>query len=282
MSSLSQALSRLNRQFTEKFYADLLSQYSRFQRTFQYIDIQSQSAMLTVGLKVLVHWHRYRTPACEIYLKSLGQKHDLMGIDVKDYHEFGEVLLDSMADFLGQHWNQSLANEWREVFSDGVNLMLEGSKYSGLSVNHLPLTAEMLQFSNIEEEQIRCLHEITTHINRGVTLKECLNHIYNEFQEIIPYNRIGFALIEGTDRKVVAKWAKSDRSVLLGKEYSARLAGSTLAEIVETGHPRVINNLQEYLRLKPSSHSTRLIVKEGMRSSLTCPLIAEDKPIGFL
>jgi signal transduction histidine kinase len=83
--------------------------------------------------------------------------------------------------------------------------------------------------------------------------------------------------------QVRACWAKSDQPVLkLTKGYSAPLAGSSLETIMTTGQPRIINDLLEYLEQKPDSDSSRLIVAEGMRSSLTCPLIANGIPVGFI
>jgi diguanylate cyclase (GGDEF)-like protein len=68
----------------------------------------------------------------------------------------------------------------------------------------------------------------------------------------------------------------------LGLGYSAPLEGSSLAEIIETGRPRIINDLEQYMRDHPRSESTRLILSDGVRSSLTCPLLALGKRVGFV
>lgn len=132
-------------------------------------------------------------------------------------------------------------------------------------------------------QELQKLNLITLRINSGLLLDEILDHVYSDFKEIIPYNRIGFSLIEDGGKTVRARWAKSDQpEVFLKIDYSASLAGSTLQKIIETHKPRIINDLPKYLAEKPSSESTGLVVKEGMRSSLTCPLIANGIPVGFM
>ena len=135
----------------------------------------------------------------------------------------------------------------------------------------------------------RCFHEqshlldITERVNQGFFIGEVMEHIYDTFRPIIPYDRIGFALLESDGKIVRAQWARSDREkVLLQNGYSQRMNGSSLNQIILTGEPRVINDLEAYYVAHPSSHATKLILDEGIRSSLTCPLVALGRPIGFL
>ena len=139
----------------------------------------------------------------------------------------------------------------------------------------------MEQMRQSYEELSRLLH-ITSKINSGVTLDEVLQFVYEELDGIIPFNRIGFSLIDEERGRVVARWAKSDRPMHLPESYSALLAGSTLQTIFETGEPRIIGDLAEYGRLNPESRATVLILREGMRSSLTCPLVVKGAPVGFM
>jgi len=69
---------------------------------------------------------------------------------------------------------------------------------------------------------------------------------------------------------------------LLNKGYSEDLRDSSLARVLSRGTPRIINDLEAYLADHPRSRSTSLLVREGVRSSLTCPLIVEGRVVGFM
>ena len=65
-----------------------------------------------------------------------------------------------------------------------------------------------------------------------------------------------------------AFWARTEATdVHLRAGYAARLEGSSLEKILQTGPPRILNDLAQYLELHPDSDSTDRIVAEGMRSS---------------
>jgi signal transduction histidine kinase len=131
-------------------------------------------------------------------------------------------------------------------------------------------------------EQLRLLVRITESINAGRTVAEVLDAIYDTFRPLVPYDRMGFSLIEEEGQVVRAHWARSDeQEIRLGAGYSAPLAGS-LRQVMTSRQPRILNDLESYLCEHPDSEPTALIVAEGNRSSLTCPLIAMDEPIGFL
>ncbi|MDN5280331.1 MAG: hypothetical protein PWR01_4296 [Clostridiales bacterium] len=124
---------------------------------------------------------------------------------------------------------------------------------------------------------------LTADLNRGATLDHVLSEFYEGFKAHVPYDRIGVSVITDDGKEVKSIWAKAEYDkLLLGLGYQSSLDGSTLETIIETGKPRILNDLEKYLDAHPNSHSTKLVVKEGVRSSLTCPLVADGKPIGFL
>lgn len=132
-------------------------------------------------------------------------------------------------------------------------------------------------------QELRSLGSLTEKINTAVRLEEVLKYVWDSFRMIVPYNRIGFAEYDPEARAVRAVWARSDASeIKIGTGYSAAIDSTSLGRILETGEPRVIGDLEHYLEGHPDSEATRAIVDEGMRSSMTVPLVAMGREVGFL
>ncbi len=176
-----------------------------------------------------------------------------------------------------------------EKFREAARLMRDGRfdveiPASGDELGQLGLgLAELASALERRFAEMGRLAAIAQNINEGLVLDEVLDHIFVSFDGVIPFDRIGFAVLSEDASRVVLRWTRSkSQTIELKQSYSAPLAGSSLERILQTGEPRIINDLETYLRSHPDSESTRRIVMEGMRSSLTCPLVAMGKAIGFL
>jgi len=126
------------------------------------------------------------------------------------------------------------------------------------------------------------VEELIEQINMGRSYEELFDSLYDRLRGVVPYNRIAVALLEPPGDGLTLISCHSDGPESLKVGYSAPVEGSTLRELLLTGQPRIINDLPDYLAKKPHSVSTMLIVKEGMRSNLTLPLVAGGKPIGVV
>jgi PAS domain S-box-containing protein len=142
----------------------------------------------------------------------------------------------------------------------------------------------VVQIQDISEhKRIERLKELAAKADAGLRVEEVLDHVFEHFRSVIPFERIGCALVEHGGSTVRSLYARSLASEIeLPVGYSAPLKGSSLESVMEAKRPRILNDLEAYLREHPDSESTRRVVAEGIRSSLTCPLIAMGKPVGFL
>lgn len=183
-----------------------------------------------------------------------------------------------------------MEKEQRDELVNALRQISAGNYHPHIPVrgnaSYRQLSAAILDVGNSFEkhfQQERLLGSITEKINDGLLLEEILNHVFQSFREIIPYHRISIALLDKDNKKLRSCCVRSDATkIKIAKGYSAPLEGSSLANIIATGKPRIINDLRNYLKKHPLSTSTKLIVAEGMRSSLTCPLIATHDPVGLI
>ncbi len=116
----------------------------------------------------------------------------------------------------------------------------------------------------------------------GLILEQGLDLIYDTFGSVIPYDRIGLAIVEDDGEVLRSRWARSEaNSLTMGSGHAAPLDDSEIQNILRGGEPLIVNDLEGYLRTH-DSQLTRTLTEEGMRSSLTCPLIAAGKPVGLM
>jgi signal transduction histidine kinase len=129
--------------------------------------------------------------------------------------------------------------------------------------------------------------EIVETINQKVagraSLEDLLSFIFNSTRGISPCDRIGLALLEDDGSRIVAHHAVAAYEPLLLREgYAEDVDGSSLQTVLEKRMPRIISDLEAYLAARPASLSARLLVREGVRSNMTCPLLVEGRVVGVL
>lgn len=119
-------------------------------------------------------------------------------------------------------------------------------------------------------------------LNMGRSVDDLLAAMYENLTGVVPFNRIGVAVLDDAGETLRLISCRSDGPTRLQIGYSAPMAGSTLQRLLAANEPRIINDLEAYLAAKQGSPSTALIIREGMRSSLTLPLLADGQPIGVV
>lgn len=144
---------------------------------------------------------------------------------------------------------------------------------SGLSMSDLLVS---------DAKSLGLITRLVAVMNTGHSFEDVFDLLYQNIQDIIPCNRIGVALLDEKAEKLTLIAHRSDGRIHLPNGFTGILKGSSLEPLIRTRQTRIINDLEEYLEKKPTSDSTRLIVKEGMKSSLTLPLLTQDKPIGVM
>lgn len=106
--------------------------------------------------------------------------------------------------------------------------------------------------------------------------------LYESLQGLVPFDRVALATFEEGERLVqrAVRANAPDRVIPVG--YKGSLRHGTLGAVVASGHPRVLNRLASYALRAGRESPTQMLVEEGYRASLTCPLEHEGAPVGIL
>jgi hemoglobin-like flavoprotein len=112
-----------------RFYDKFLTSHPEAAAYFEGIDLDHQSALLTMALIMIDLHHSKSLPAAERYLRVLGHRHHEYGIGADMFPKFGRSLLDTLAEFHGAAWDEALAREWGKAFDRAAATMLDGYQH---------------------------------------------------------------------------------------------------------------------------------------------------------
>jgi len=141
---------------------------------------------------------------------------------------------------------------------------------------------DLLPENSFSEDEKSVLDLINREVAGSKSLDEILDFIFKEIKKIIPCDRIDVAFIEDDNLRMEIQFVKSDyEPVYLKKGFASDIIGGSIQKVFLSGMPSVINDMELHSLNNPMSESARMLLKEGIRSSMVCPLKSEDRYIGM-
>ncbi|MFO7973220.1 MAG: GAF domain-containing sensor histidine kinase [Candidatus Hydrogenedentota bacterium] len=149
-------------------------------------------------------------------------------------------------------------------------------------VRFIDLTEVTVPLDEFSADERGALDTINQRVASGESLSDVMDFVFESTLDLFPCDRLSIAFVQEDDR-VVSHWSRALYSpLLLHNGYAEDLRQTTLAHVRDSGHVRIIDDLEAYVEAKRQSPSSRLLVREGVRSSMTCPLSVEGRNVGFL
>ncbi len=156
--------------------------------------------------------------------------------------------------------------------------------------SHLP---ELRPFFREEKHALSLIdtildeHKLSNEIKNIVIdtydMDDLLIQLFSVLEDKLNIDRIGICFVDYSSGKFIAESGFSNyRKPLLGPGFSVDIESSSLKEVLirKTGYYN--NDLENYLIHHPNSTSLKLILKEGLLSNMTLPLLINDEVFGIM
>src|SRR5215471_1335693 len=121
-----QAIAPCGEAFVRTFYERLFTHFPQTRAFFASTDMKEQRKKL-LGALALVIQNLRKPEMLTSALKGLGQRHVAYGVRPEHYPIVGAILLETLADFLGERWTQEYHDAWAQAYEAVSAIMLEGA-----------------------------------------------------------------------------------------------------------------------------------------------------------
>lgn len=150
-------------------------------------------------------------------------------------------------------------------------------------VHFLPIRDPVPDESAFSAAERQALDQVNRRIAGAADLEAAVALLAAAMWPVAPCDRFGLAFIDEENGRLVSRVSHAEYApVLLKPGYSESLHGSSLERVITGNFLRIIDDLADYAARRPQSASSRLLVREGVRSSLTCPLFVDRRVVGVL
>jgi hemoglobin-like flavoprotein len=112
--------------FGNSFYEVFFRRYPDVQKYFSATEMKRQAALLTTAMILVEKYASEPNPAIEQYLQYLGSKHHERGIPRELYAHWREAMLETLAAFHGNEWNDVAEQQWRQAIDRTTEVMFQG------------------------------------------------------------------------------------------------------------------------------------------------------------
>lgn len=164
----------------------------------------------------------------------------------------------------------------------GADALPAGFKSDDL-VEYVPIPKDVVGLDAFDAGEQEILDMLNRKVAGGESLEDIMNFVYEASRGVWPCDRIGLAFVEDDGKRVTSRWVRAEyEPIIMGAGFTEDLTGSTLKPLIEGKVLRVINDLEEYYRRNPKSRSTRVLMREGVMASMTCPLVVDGRCVGLL
>ncbi|OAA30636.1 hypothetical protein AT15_10150 [Kosmotoga arenicorallina S304] len=145
-----------------------------------------------------------------------------------------------------------------------------------------PISEAQAVFAVLREtiKEIQFNQEVLS-LEEAGTLEDIMPKIFETLNKHMNVDRAAFAFLDSF-KNVIAETAVSKaRETHLKEGFTTNIEKTSLQKLLDSKQNRIINDLEYYYNNVHKSKPTELLLKEGMKSSITVPVFMKGSCIGF-
>lgn len=126
------------------------------------------------------------------------------------------------------------------------------------------------------------LLEVAAAVAGEEDVSEILDGVFASLRDLVPFDRLEFATVEDGGQSLVTRWVKTTYEPRLIEPGFVHRRPPQQGPFPLESAPFIELDIPGYAAQKPEDHPARLLVEEGIVSSISCPLTVRGERVGFL